>query len=165
MKTSDQPADDGHSAAGMLRSRRIKITPPRLVILRAARQFTQPFRAEQLLERAKASDRAISQATVYRFLTLLLKHEIVRQVDLPQDPCRHFEINRQTEFAVGHLICHDCRQVIEVADPCLNLRERLVAGNLGFTPTKLDLRIEADCRELHEKGRCSRLPATPPDQG
>jgi Fur family ferric uptake transcriptional regulator len=156
MNANGEPLDNDRSAADILRSRKIKATPPRLTILESALQLAQPFHAEQLLELARKIDRAISLATVYRFLALLLEHGLVRQIDLQKDNYRYYEINRNTSFAVGHIICHDCQQVIEVTDPCLSLREKLVANDMGFTPTKLDLRIEADCQELNQKGHCSR---------
>ena len=145
----------------LLKNKGIKITPPRRVILETALLFEQPFQAEQLLEQARKTDRAISLATVYRFIALLLQHEIIREIDVKKDGHQYYEINRHSSFAVGHIICHNCQQVIEVTDPCLSLRETLVANDLGFTPTKLNLRIEANCQELDQKGHCSRQKKQP----
>jgi hypothetical protein len=53
-------------------------------------------------------------------------------------------------------VCSDCHQVIQVQDECITLRERFLANNLGFSPLKLTVRIEATCLDLREKGRCER---------
>jgi len=156
MDANHDSAQQTQVIAELLKSRRVKVTQPRLVILESALQFSQPFHAEQLLEAARKTDKAISLATIYRFLNILLRYEIVRQVDLKKDNFHYYEINHSSNFAVGYIICHDCQQVIEVTDPCLSLREKVVANDMGFTPTKLNLRIEADCQELSKKGRCSR---------
>jgi Fe2+ or Zn2+ uptake regulation protein len=156
MDTTHDSAKEAQAVAELLKSRQVKVTAPRQLILSSALQFSQPFHAEQLLEVTRKSDRAISLATIYRFLNILLQNKIVRQVDLKKDNFQYYEINRSSNFAVGYIICHDCKKVIEVTDPCLSLREKLVANDMGFTPTKLDLRIEADCQELSQKGYCSR---------
>ena len=36
------------------------------------------------------------------------------------------------------------------------LRERFLANSLGFKPLKLNVRIEATCLDLSEKGTCER---------
>jgi hypothetical protein len=41
------------------------------------------------------------------------------------------------------------------------LRERFLANSLGFKPLKLNVRIEATCLDLHEKGTCERRAKVP----
>jgi len=69
---------------------------------------------------------------------------------------RYYEVNREQSPAAFHIICTDCEQVIQVQDECIMLRERFLANSLGFKPLKLNVRIEANCLDLHEKGTCER---------
>jgi Fur family ferric uptake transcriptional regulator len=147
-------------AIDYLRAEKSKLTPPREAIIRTSLSFAAPFHAEQLLAAARLRDRLISVATVYRLLPLLVKSGVLREIDLKHDSHQHYEVNRAP--TTGHIVCQDCQQVIEVQDACLTLRENFVANSMGFTPTKLSLRIEAACQDLHEKGHCPRQDGATP---
>ena len=66
---------------------------------------------------------------------------------------RHFTGQSPAAF---HIVCIDCHQVIKVQDDCITLRERFLANSMGFKPSKLNVRIEATCLDLHEKKSCPR---------
>ena len=100
-------------------------------------------------------DPEISLATTYRTLPMLLDSHLIREVELNREH-RYYEVNREQSPAAFHIICADCEQVIQVQDECIMLRERFLANSLGFKPLKLNVRIEANCLDLHEKGTCER---------
>jgi len=141
-----------------LRESGFRVTKPREVIVRAAISFSEPFNAEDLLSAARKMDRLISLATVYRTLPMLLDSRLIREVELNRDH-RYYEVNREQSPAAFHIVCSDCRQVLQVQDECITLRERFLANSLGFKPLKLAVRIEAACLELLERGRCARKEA------
>lgn len=132
-----------------------RVTKPREVIVRAAVSFTEPFHAEDLLSKARKLDPLISLATIYRTLPMMLDSHLVREVDLNREH-RYYEVNREQSPAAFHIICADCKQVIQVQDECITLRERFLANSIGFKPLKLSVRIEATCLDLQEKGSCQR---------
>jgi Fur family ferric uptake transcriptional regulator len=142
-------------ALSYLKAGGFRLTKPREVIVRAAVAFTEPFHAEDLLARARQLDPEISLATTYRTLPMLLDSHLIREVDLNREH-RYYEVNREQSPAAFHIICSDCEQVIQVQDECIMLRERFLANSLGFKPLKLNVRIEATCLDLHEKGTCER---------
>jgi Fur family transcriptional regulator, ferric uptake regulator len=142
-------------ALNYLREGGFRVTKPREVIVRAAISFTEPFHAEDLLAKAREADRLISLATIYRTLPMMLDSHLIREVELNREH-RYYEVNREQSPAAFHIVCSDCGQVIQVQDECITLRERFLANNLGFTPLKLTVRIEATCLDLREKGACSR---------
>jgi Fe2+ or Zn2+ uptake regulation protein len=115
----------------------------------------EPFHAEDLLAKARKLDPEISLATIYRTVPMLLASHLIREVDLNREH-RYYEVNREQSPAAFHIICADCEQVIQVQDECIMLRERFLANSLGFKPLKLNVRIEAHCLDLHEKGTCER---------
>jgi hypothetical protein len=45
---------------------------------------------------------------------------------------------------------------VPLADECLPLREGFLAKQLGFLPSKMNLRIEASCEVLRQQGVCER---------
>jgi Fur family ferric uptake transcriptional regulator len=106
-----------------------------------------------LLAKSREIDRLISLATVYRTLPMLLDSRLIRDVELNREH-RYYEVNREQSPAAFHIVCTDCNKVIQVQDECITLRERFLANSLGFKPTKLNVRIEASCLDLQEKGRC-----------
>ena len=141
-----------------LRESGFRVTKPREVIVRAAISFSEPFNAEDLLSAARRMDRLISLATVYRTLPMLLDSRLIREVELNREH-RYYEVNREQSPAAFHIVCSDCRQVLQVQDECITLRERFLANSLGFKPLRLAVRIEAACLELLERGQCARKDA------
>jgi Fur family ferric uptake transcriptional regulator len=141
-----------------LRESGFRVTKPREMIVRAAISFSEPFNAEDLLVAARKLDRLTSLATVYRTLPMLLDSRLIREVELNREH-RYYEVNREQSPAAFHIVCSDCRQVLQVQDECITLRERFLANSLGFKPLKLSVRIEAACLELLEQGRCARRDA------
>lgn len=148
-----------NEALNYLKEGGFRLTKPREVIVRAAVSFAEPFHAEDLLAKARELDRLISLATIYRTLPMLLDSHLIREVDLNREH-RYYEVNREQSPAAFHIICADCRQVIQVQDECIMLRERFLANSLGFKPLKLNVRIEATCLDLSEKGTCARRART-----
>jgi Fur family transcriptional regulator, ferric uptake regulator len=144
-----------NEALNYLKEGGFRLTKPREVIVRAAVSFVEPFHAEDLLAKARVLDRLISLATIYRTLPMLLDSHLIREVDLNREH-RYYEVNREQSPAAFHIICADCSQVIQVQDECIMLRERFLANSLGFKPLKLNVRIEATCLDLSEKGTCER---------
>jgi Fur family transcriptional regulator, ferric uptake regulator len=142
-------------ALSYLREGGFRLTKPREVIVRAAVSFTQPFHAEALLVKAREIDRLISLATVYRTLPMLLDSHLIREVELNREH-RYYEVNREQSPSAFHIVCADCGQVIQVQDECIMLRERFLTNSMGFKPLKLNVRVAANCLDLHEKGRCER---------
>jgi Fur family transcriptional regulator, ferric uptake regulator len=142
-------------ALNYLREGGFRVTKPREVIVRAAISFTEPFHAEDLLAKAREVDKLISLATIYRTVPMMLDSHLIREVELNREH-RYYEVNREQSPAAFHIVCADCRQVIQVQDECITLRERFLANSMGFKPLKLTVRIEATCLDLREKGSCKR---------
>lgn len=152
-----QPDTLFQEALGYLKAGGFRVTKPREIIVRAAISFADPFNAEDLLGKARELDRLISLATVYRTLPMLLDSHLIREVELNREH-RYYEVNREQSPAAFHIVCTDCNQVFQVQDDCITLRERFLANSMGFKPTKLNVRIEATCLDLHEKRTCPRRP-------
>jgi Fur family ferric uptake transcriptional regulator len=135
-----------------LKSKDLKITRQREILLRRIFEREEHFSAETLEDRVKGD--GISKATIYRTLQLLVEADLVRSVALGDD-------RRMYEHVFGHaphdhIVCVDCGKVFEFEGTEIGKVESAVARKLGFIPTGHQLRIEGSCEELRKTGRCER---------
>ena len=131
----------------------LRRTRQRDVIVEAAFSTTDHFTADELWERARQLDPTASRATLYRTLSLLVESGLLREIDLGlQQTC--YDPNFVDHPRHNHLICVDCRRVVEFEDQHLNLLEDCLSRRLGFQPQASSLRIEAACDELRTRGTC-----------
>lgn len=140
---------------GYMESNGMRITNQRRAIIRAAFSTTEHYTADDLLERARAIDASVSRATVYRTLPVLVQTGLLRELDLGKGQA-YYDPNYATHPNHNHLICMDCDKIVEFEDYCLDVRESVLAKNLGFRAGTVRLRIEATCEELAQKGTCSK---------
>ncbi len=138
-----------------MESNGLRLTNQRRSIIQAAFSTTDHYTAEELLDKARAVDSSVSRATIYRTLPVLVKTGLLRELDLGKDQM-YYDPNYATHPNHNHIICSDCSKIIEFEDYCLDVRESVVTKNLGFSPGKIQLRIEANCDELARTGTCSR---------
>lgn len=132
----------------------LRRTRQRDLIIEAAFSTTDHFTADELWERARRLDPSTSRATLYRTLSLLVESGLLREIDLGlQQTC--YDPNFVDHPRHNHLICTDCRKVVEFEDQHLNLLEDCLARRLGFQPQSSSLRIEASCDELRTRGQCA----------
>lgn len=125
------------------------------VLSRVIAAQTVPFSAEELLAHARAVDRGISHASVYRTLGSLVAAGLLHEFPGPNQ-LRCYNLVDSSRPGVTNIVCTDCEQVVPMDDGCLPLRESFLAKQLGFTPSKMSLRIEASCEELRSSGTCAR---------
>jgi len=136
-----------------LETQGLRRTRQRDVIVRAAFSTTDHFNADELWERAKQLDRTTSRATLYRTLTLLVQSGLLREIDLGfGHTC--YDPNFFDHPHHNHLVCTDCRKVVEFEDQHMAVLEDCITRRLGFRPSTKSLRIEASCEELRSKGAC-----------
>jgi Fur family transcriptional regulator, ferric uptake regulator len=133
----------------------LRITNQRRAIVQAAFGTKEHYTAEQLLETSRKIDPSVSRATVYRTLPVLVQTGLLRELDLGRDQ-QVYDPNYATHPNHNHLICTDCKKIIEFEDHCLDVRESVLAKNLGFKPSVVKLRIEGSCEELNKNGSCSK---------
>ena len=130
-------------------------TQVRETLCRVIAAQTDPFTAEELLAKARKVDRVISYASVYRTLASLVAGGLLREAPGARGN-RCYTIATAPGGGMTNIICTDCEQVVPLADECLPLREGFLAKQLGFIPSRMNLRIEASCEELRQNGSCQR---------
>ncbi len=135
-----------------LRSKDLKITRQREILLRRIFEGSEHFSAESLEDRVKGD--GISKATIYRTLQLLLESELIAEASI-EDDRRFYEhiFGRQPH---DHIVCIDCRKVFEFDGSELAAIENRIAAELGFLPVTRRLRLEATCTAMRATGYCDR---------
>ena len=136
-----------------LASKGLRRTKQRDVIIEAAFATDDHFTADELIDKARALDRSVSRATVYRTLVLLVECGLLREIDLGRD-VTYYDPNFLEKPQHNHLICTDCDKVVEFEDEHIALLEDCITRRLGFKPTTKSIRIEAKCEELARSGHC-----------
>jgi Fur family ferric uptake transcriptional regulator len=139
----------------------LRMTNQRRAIIEAAFTTTEHYTAEDLLSRAKAIDPSVSRATVYRTLSFLVKTSLLRELDLGKGYA-FYDPNYAKHPNHNHLICRDCERIVEFEDYCLDVRENVIAKELGYRPETVRLRIEARCETLAKTGTCAHRTKTAP---
>jgi Fur family ferric uptake transcriptional regulator len=132
----------------------LRKTGQRDAIIQAAFSTSDHYTAEELLAMSRKIEPAVSRATVYRTLPLLVECGVLKELDLGKD-YKFYDPNYIDHPSHNHLICVDCNKIVEFEDRNIETLENCITKRLGFSLSTKNLRIEATCDELKAKGSCS----------
>jgi Fur family ferric uptake transcriptional regulator len=135
----------------------LRKTAQRDAIIEAAFSTQQHYNAEDLLRMAKAIEKSVSRATVYRTLPLLVESGALREMDFGKDQ-KYYDPNFNQHPHHNHLICVDCDRIVEFEDKNIETLENCITKRLGFSPASKIVRIEATCDQLKLSGVCKNRP-------
>lgn len=133
----------------------LRKTAQRDAIIEAAFGTNEHYTAEELLTMARAIDTSVSRATVYRTLPILVESGLLRELDFGGDT-KIYDPNFLEHPTHNHLVCVDCKKIVEFEDPNMELLENCITRRLGFTPANKRVTIEAHCDEFQSRGSCSK---------
>ncbi|MEY4939065.1 MAG: hypothetical protein RIQ93_800 [Verrucomicrobiota bacterium] len=134
----------------------LRATKPRLAIFDAA--FAQPehFTVEQLLDQARALNKRVSRATVYRTLPIMTESALLREVDIGTGE-KFYRPNREgSGTQVAQVVCTDCDRIFEINAPFMEWYGSTVSSKLDLTPISQRLQVTAYCNALRKTGTCPR---------
>lgn len=140
-------------------SKGLRRTGQREIIAKEVFSGDDHFTADELYDRLRRTADDISRATVYRTLALFVEAELLREIDLGEDR-KTYDPNYLDKPSHNHLVCIDCRRVVEFEDPHVDLLNDCVTRRLGFRTVRQTIKIEANCEQLRTTGRCSSLIAS-----
>ena len=125
----------------------LKCTPQRCEVFEEIVRMKGHFTAEELAERFRTRSRgpAISRATVYRTLPILVRSGLVREVIFTEKHS-HYEAAYSREHH-EHMICTRCGRTIEFDDSDLERAIRRIARSAGFLPVSHKIEICGLCDE------------------
>ncbi|MEM7385336.1 MAG: transcriptional repressor [Verrucomicrobiota bacterium] len=150
-------ADVQEQFDAFIKTKGLRKTAQREVIVRAAFESKEHFNADELWERARKQDASTSRATVYRTLSLLVESGLLQEIDIGSEGKKVvYDPNFLDHPDHNHLICVDCDKVVEFEDQHITVLEDCISKRLGFSPSRKSIRIEAKCEEMRRQGACSR---------
>ena len=143
-KSKTEIPDEQKRFESFLRSRQLKLTGERHELLAEVFAQSQHFDADQLHMTVRAKGKAISRATVYRTLDLLVQCGLVRKSSFG-DQHAHYEAVRSDEHH-DHLICLNCDAIIEFYRPDLEKLQDTICAEHGFKPLHHSHQIFGLCK-------------------
>ncbi len=146
---TERPAEQQRFEA-YLRSRQLKLTGERLDLVEEVFGQAHHFDAEQLHMALRQKGKAISRATVYRTLDLLVQCGLVRKSSFG-DQHAHYEAVRSDEHH-DHLICLNCDAIIEFYRPDLEALQEEICRDFAFKPMHHSHQIFGLCRDCQGRG-------------
>ena len=123
----------------------LKSTRQRDTIVRTFFELDKHISADELLEEVRLVQPKIGYATVYRTLKLLVEQGFALTKDFGDGITRYDPIHDQDPHH-DHLICVDCRKIIEFNDEETAALLSRIADDLGYEMRRKKLEIYAECR-------------------
>lgn len=123
----------------------LKSTRQRDVIVETFFRLNKHISVEELLDAVREKASHIGYATVYRTLKLLVEYGFAQPRQFGDGQTRFDPLSGEDDEH-DHLICVDCRRVIEFDDPVVQARIEQIVGELGtFTLSRRRLELYARC--------------------
>jgi Fur family ferric uptake transcriptional regulator len=123
----------------------LKSTRQRDIIVETFFRLDKHISAEELLDEVRLEQPKIGYATVYRTLKLLVDQNFALPKNFGDGQTRYDPIHDQDPNH-DHLICVDCRKILEFNDALLAERMRNVAQELGYTMRRKKVELYAECK-------------------
>lgn len=113
---------------------------------------------EELLARVRERDPRIGYATVYRTLKLFTECGIAAERNFGDGPSRFELSDESTDHHHDHLICLECRKIIEFHDEKIEVLQERIAARLDFRIVKHKHEIYGVCRDCQASELRRRRP-------
>lgn len=125
-----------------LSKRGLRVTNQRLAIFEAAFNHQEHFTAEELLEHARAIDRSVSRATIYRTLPILTESQLVREIDVGRDYKFYLACHGKS-IDQAQVVDIESDKIYEIDAPFLEWYARSIAEKIGLEAVSQRLQVQA----------------------
>lgn len=133
-----------------LKTRALKLTHQRRRIFERVFATHEHFSAETLYGWMRAeTGSAVSRATVYRTLSLLVEGEFLETLDAGKGELLYEHVLGHRHH--DHLVCIDCGKIEEFSDERIETAQREAALRKGFTLQYHNLRLFGNCAACTKK--------------
>lgn len=129
--------------SGYLKKQGLRQTPERFSIFDEVYETDDHFDADELYVRLKQKEVAVSRATVYNTLDLLIECNLVVKHQFGDKQAKY---ERSFSFwQHDHLICLDCNELFEFCDPRIQSIQEMVSDILKFSIVHHSLNLYGHC--------------------
>lgn len=133
-----------------LRAKGYRITPQRETVIRIFQEAgDKHLSAEDVFEILQAGDEQVSLATTYRTLKMLVKMNILRELDFAETH-KHYELIDENAPPHHHIICLNCNKTIEFEDDLVNELGKRIAEKYKVEVVDMQFQIFANCPEAQD---------------
>lgn len=139
--------------ADLLRSAGQKVTPQRLLILTALRDFGGHVTAAEILAKVRTSYPYVDASTVYRTLASAREMRLVSETNLGSGDTLFEWISTERHH---HLICRNCHGVFLLEERYLDALAEALQRETGFDADLDHLALFGTCRECRDKTNAAR---------
>lgn len=122
----------------------LKSTKQRDLIVERFFRLDKHITADELLEDVREQQPRIGYATVYRTLKLLVDQNFALPKDFGDGQTRYDPIHNQ-DPQHDHLICVDCRKIIEFTDNLVDERLEKLVGDMNYAIRRKELELYVEC--------------------
>jgi Fur family ferric uptake transcriptional regulator len=131
-----------------LRSREMKNSRPRAVVVKEALNTQGHFTADDLWIKAQKRERRISRATVYRTLQLLTQSRLIEPRDFEQGKLYYEQMVGHNHH--DHLICLECGKITEFENQEIEELQEKVARKYSFAITSHSHKMYGACSRCRQ---------------
>ena len=132
----------------------LKITQQRLLVAETIFALNSHFTVDSLAETLRSQKDAISRATIYRIVSLMVEAGQLTEHHFNQSVKVYEHIPRRQHH--DHIVCHDCGRIDEFMDEHIERMQIEIAERLGYKLSDHALNLYGRCQELSQKGTCAR---------
>jgi Fur family transcriptional regulator, ferric uptake regulator len=143
-QTDARVADAMEAFHQRLQDAGLKSTRQRDVIVERFFSLDKHITADELLEEVREISPRIGYATVYRTLKLLVEQDLALPKDFGDGQTRYDPIFDQ-DPQHDHIICVDCRKIVEFTDEVLDGRIEKLAAEMNYSIRRKRLELYAEC--------------------
>ncbi len=142
---SEQHIEEARSRfRAFLKERGQRQTPERFAILDELYSAADHLDADSLFARLKSKGVAVSRATVYNTLELLVACNLVARHQFGETQARYERAYSYWQH--DHLICMDCNEIFEFCDPRLHDIQQMIGDIYGFKIAQHSLTLYGHCQ-------------------
>lgn len=135
--------------AAYLETKGLRKTPERFTILEEIYSRTDHFDAEHLYSQMLKKNYHVSRATVYNTLELLLTCDLITKHQFGKNIAQYEKSYGYKQH--DHIICVDCKKVVEFCDPRIHQIQSMMGELLNFKITHHSLNMYGIC------GNCQKI--------
>ncbi len=136
-----------------LRAAGHRLTPQRESVLAVIAESARHLTAEEIIARVRARYPYLNKSAVYRNLDLLTQLGLVHQTDLGRG---HIEYELHQDPHHHHLVCRQCRRVLQIDHAALAALGKKLERDFGFQADLDHFAIFGTCKKCQT--RATRTP-------